>query len=749
MQQEDGVADQDSEKGKKRFLILLLTAFLLVLAGGWGAQEAGSRADLRMRRELLRKATSVAAALPINQIQGLSFTIDDLNRPEYLRLCNYLKAYAENVGLKSVYTMALRADGKLVFGPESLEPESPGDVYLQPSKEDFEIFETGKPFVIGPFPDEYGTFVSASAPIVHPQTGEVLASVGIDVEAAAWKEAVRRAQRQPLLLVLVPLGMLALTGILIKIRHRLHVVISPERLHHLETMACAVIMLLLTAGTTLLFYASENSAREEAFHAMSLLKGSVYADELKRLQGDLETLANFFESCKFVDREEFRNFCAGMVRHHTVQAGAWCPKVPVSKLKEFEREQRVEGLTDYSVKNLSDAESEFDMAYPVQYVEPHAGHELAVGCNLYSEASLRAAIDEANRTGYTTATAPIGQAALPGGSPEDLFIFLPVQGRRQQGMLFFALRPQLTMARLEQRTTAGSSGLAACLLEISPGKEPVLLANSQKGKPGKSLIPLAAGLHRIVPLHSFGRTYALVITPEARWYKDHPLRDWKIALFAGLALSALLTGVVSVLTNRPILLEKLVKQRTAELAKSERRLKLATTAANIGVWDRDIAGNKLVWNERMHRLYGLEKESFNQTLQAWEQCIHPGDFDRVMEELSAAERNENEFDTEYRIIRPDGRIRHIRAHAHVMHASDGTPVRITGVNQDITDAKDAEEELRKRNRELERFNRLAVGRELRMIELKEEINRLSLELGQPKPYLRDFSPSTIKSDTDA
>lgn len=73
-----------------------------------------------------------------------------------------------------------------------------------------------------------------------------------------------------------------------------------------------------------------------------------------------------------------------------------------------------------------------------------------------------------------------------------------------------------------------------------------------------------------------------------------------------------------------------------------------------------------------------------------------------------------------------------------LHDSDGRIIGSFGISRDITDANHAEEELRHRNEELERFNRASVGRELDMIELKREINRLSRELGRAEPHALAF-----------
>lgn len=73
-----------------------------------------------------------------------------------------------------------------------------------------------------------------------------------------------------------------------------------------------------------------------------------------------------------------------------------------------------------------------------------------------------------------------------------------------------------------------------------------------------------------------------------------------------------------------------------------------------------------------------------------------------------------------------------------LHDTDGRVIGIFGTSRDITARKGAEEELKRRNEELERFNRASVGRELDMIELKKEVNALSRELGREPPYSLRF-----------
>jgi PAS domain S-box-containing protein len=124
------------------------------------------------------------------------------------------------------------------------------------------------------------------------------------------------------------------------------------------------------------------------------------------------------------------------------------------------------------------------------------------------------------------------------------------------------------------------------------------------------------------------------------------------------------------------------------------RFDLATHAANLGVWDRDLQTNELLWDNRMFELYGVKKDDFSVSYESWLHGIHPDDAACTQEEIQQALYGRKDLNTEFRIIHPDGAIRNIRTYGKVTRDASGKPLRMTGINYDITEHKLAENKLR-------------------------------------------------------
>lgn len=146
------------------------------------------------------------------------------------------------------------------------------------------------------------------------------------------------------------------------------------------------------------------------------------------------------------------------------------------------------------------------------------------------------------------------------------------------------------------------------------------------------------------------------------------------------------------------------------LQRSFEKLKLATNTAKLGIWDWDIRKNNLVWDNRMYELYGIKRECFSGAYEAWLASVHPED-KAASEEISRqALSGEMEYDTEFRVVWPDKSIHYIKTYASIKRDKNGNPLRMTGVNFDITERKSVETALKASEEKYRNlFNQAEVG----------------------------------------
>ncbi len=134
-----------------------------------------------------------------------------------------------------------------------------------------------------------------------------------------------------------------------------------------------------------------------------------------------------------------------------------------------------------------------------------------------------------------------------------------------------------------------------------------------------------------------------------------------------------------------------VEQGEETLRLNEERLHFATLAGHVGIWDWDIVNNELLWDESMYALYGIRREDFGGAYDAWSSTLHPDDREAADAEIQAALRGEREYAPEFRIVRPDGAVRKIKAAAKTYYDAQGKPLRMVGTNIDVTERRQAEE----------------------------------------------------------
>ncbi len=137
------------------------------------------------------------------------------------------------------------------------------------------------------------------------------------------------------------------------------------------------------------------------------------------------------------------------------------------------------------------------------------------------------------------------------------------------------------------------------------------------------------------------------------------------------------------------------RKRTEEaLRGSEERLRLGLAAARMGTWDWNIVENQIIWSSNMEDLFGLAPGEFDGSYDKFVERLHPEDRDRVLEAIDAAINSAANYEIEFRVLYPNGTIRWALSLGKVFYNAIGQPMRMSGVDLDITDRKHTEEALR-------------------------------------------------------
>ena len=177
------------------------------------------------------------------------------------------------------------------------------------------------------------------------------------------------------------------------------------------------------------------------------------------------------------------------------------------------------------------------------------------------------------------------------------------------------------------------------------------------------------------------------------------------------------------------------KQAEVALQESEHRLLRAQEVAHVGDWEFDVKTGVSVWSDEIYSIYGFDpaNEIESKTMLAG---MHPDDLDYVNEKFAVWIKNGCGEPFEYRIVRPDGSIRHVYSPAEVVRDSNGNVVKVYGTALDITDRKNAEESLKIYVEELARSNE-----ELKSLDkMKDEfLSNVSHELKTPLISIKGFS----------
>jgi PAS domain S-box-containing protein len=190
---------------------------------------------------------------------------------------------------------------------------------------------------------------------------------------------------------------------------------------------------------------------------------------------------------------------------------------------------------------------------------------------------------------------------------------------------------------------------------------------------------------------------------------------------------------------------------------SEERLRLAQQAARMGTFEWNIRTGVNIWTPELETIYGLPVGGFGGTQQAFENLVHRDDLAGVVEMVNSAFKTGEPTAGEWRVVWPDGSVHWIVGRWQVFMNESGEPLRMVGVNMDVTDRKLAEEAVAGMSGKLikaQEQERTRIGRELhddinqRLAMLALELEQLQANPSEVQTRLQELRKQTIELSDD-
>ena len=180
----------------------------------------------------------------------------------------------------------------------------------------------------------------------------------------------------------------------------------------------------------------------------------------------------------------------------------------------------------------------------------------------------------------------------------------------------------------------------------------------------------------------------------------------------------------------------------AALRENEERMSLAVDAANFGIWIRDLARNEIWASDKWRELFGFapsERLELDHILQR----LHPDDREALQGVFAKALAGGGSYETEFRLILPDGGIRWISSQGRVERSSNGQPVRIRGASRDVTAGKQAELETQLLRQEVTHVGRISMMGQLATAlahEINQPLGAILRNAEAAELFMQDASP---------
>lgn len=459
-----------------------------------------------------------------------------------------------------------------------------------------------------------------------------------------------------------------------------------------------VLFLLLTGWMVNEWRVREAGYAEQQFNVQVQEVRDAIELRMKAHEQILLGAAALFEASDDVNRYEWKRYVTRLSLEEYypgIQAVGFSEFVRPAELSAHIARKRAEGFPDYQLR----PEGERDAYTSIIYIEPFVGRNLAAfGFDMFAEpvrrqAMMAAVEDSAPRMSGKVVLVQENDGQMQPG----LLLYIPVYypdavlttaADRWAGLHGFVYSPY----RLEDlmRGILGQRNLNVHFEIFSHSESgPELLYRSHEHSYG-----MDKGFTSQHHLDWHGQVW----TVNFRDVPDDASTAWitpdHMVLALGTSTGILLFLLVTFLTNESQRAYALANKMTAdirnkiqELRLSEERFHLALDSSSMGTWNWYLAENIIRWDATIYPLFGLKDGEKLNTYESFLGLLHIDDRERVFNEIAKAMEGRTQYDTEYRVIWPDGSLHNIASRAKVLLDEHQQPLLMTGTCWDITEKK--------------------------------------------------------------
>jgi len=442
----------------------------------------------------------------------------------------------------------------------------------------------------------------------------------------------------------------------------------------------------------------------------------------------LYSVESLYYSSSEVTRQEFQTFVGRYLsRHPGIQALEWIPRVPANERASFEEAANLDGYPEFQITERQTQGKMIPVAkrneyFPVYYVEPYEGNEIALGFDLASNPTRLEGLNQARDTGEATATARI-TLVQETSQQYGILIYVPIYSNgtnpstieeRQQNLQGFALG----VFRIgDVVNTSMDTGLYKNLEvelydETAPVGEQLLYASQPNAEHNEYLLSDSQrekeNPNQVEQIASFdlaGRQWSLRITPTSDYLAtSHTWYPWA-ALLVGLIFTSLIGYSLLVRMKNTLNMEKLAgelsvsnlelreevdRRREVEktLRKSEERYRNLFDNAHDLIQSVSSDGRFLYVNNAWRQVLGYSEEEIR-NLNLLD-IIHPDSKNHCMELFKKVMSGEAVSNVQAVFVTKDGTPISLDCNAHPSFEG-GNLVATQGIFRDVTQRKQAEE----------------------------------------------------------